>query len=188
MKKYIILFSISIIVIFSTRYFIFTKHLERQYPMSYTYNSSLNEVRKNVSIVLSKDKYHGSSFEIGYDSIEKEMNNITDNENRNHFFINRFAWFSSGENSKIYYNWWGKLKLIPSYHIILDSLSKNQTKIIIESFPQVEAGTDFSLNHMLPYVTSRKVSVKPSTIEEYEIIWRVGQQCGEKNMPVPNEE
>lgn len=168
---------------FCTRYFVFTKHIEKLYPMYYVYHAPLDNVRNNVIAMFSNGKFHGLEFEIGYDSSERETNKITDNQNRNHFFINWFGWNSSGEDSKIYYNWWGKLKLIPSYHIILDSLSKNQTKITIESFPKVKAGTDFSLNHMLPYITSRKVNVMPSTIEEYEIIKRIGELSGETNMP-----
>lgn len=126
--------------------------------------------------------HHGLDFVIGYNSIKRETNKITYNGNRNHYFINWFGWKSSGESSKIYYNWWD-LKLIPSYHIILDSLSNSQTKITIESFPKVEAGTDFSLNHIQPYITSRKVNVKPSTVEEYEIIRMIGERCGEKKLP-----
>ena len=179
MKKYIVLIPIILILIFCTRYFVFTKHIERLNPMSYVYNASIDKVRENIIGIFSNGKFHRLDFEEGYKPIERETNKISDNENKNHFFINWFAWFSSGEDSKIYYNWWGKLKLIPSYHIILDSLSNSQTKITIESFPKVEAGTDFSLNHMLPYITSRKVSVKPSTIEEYEIIRMIGERSGE---------
>jgi hypothetical protein len=116
-----------------------------------------------------------------------EMLKLSENENKNHFFVNWFGWDSNGEKSEIYYNFWGKLNLIPSYHIILDSISINQTKISILSFPEVEAGYDLSMNHMLPYVTSRKVTVKPSTIEEYQIIKLIGEKSGEKNMPTTNE-
>ncbi len=183
MKRYLVLIFLIIVLIFSTRYLVFTKHIEKPYPMYYIYNAPIDEVRNNVSSMFSNGKFYGLDNEIGYNPIERETSKITDNENRNHFFINWFGWNSSGEDSKIYYNWWGKLKLIPSYHIILDSLSNSQTKITIESFPKVKAGTDFSLNHMLPYITSRKVNVKPSTIEEYEILLRIGKLVGEKDMP-----
>jgi hypothetical protein len=153
-------------------------------PMTYVYNSPIAEVRENIGTVFSNGKFRGLDLEIGYNLIERETNKITGSQNRNHIFVNWFGLNSSVGNSKIYYNCWGKLKLIPSYHIILDSLSENQTKIAIQSFPKVIAGMDFSLNHMLPYITSRKVNVKPSTIEEYEIIRMVGELSGEKNMPV----
>ena len=157
-------------------------HLEKPKPMSYVYEIPIDQVRENVSAIFSNSKFHDLDFEVGYSYSEREINKIADNENKNHFFINWFAWNSSGENSEIYYNWWGKLKLIPSYHIILDSLSNRQTKITIESFPKVIAGTDFSLNHMVPYITPRRVKVKPSTIEEYEIIRMIGGK-GERSMP-----
>jgi hypothetical protein len=182
MKKYFFFIPLIIILIFSSRYFVFTKHLENRKPMSYVYKIPISQVRKNVSAIFSDGKFHNLDFEVGYSPSEREINKVTDDENKNHFFINRFAWDSSGEDSEIYYNWWGKLKLIPSYHIILDSLSTNQTKITIESFPKVIAGTDFSLNHMVPYITPRTVKVKPSTIEEYKIIRMIGSK-GEMSKP-----
>lgn len=187
MKKYLIALSIFIIVLFSSRYFIFTKHIEKKYPMSYVYHVPIEKVRKNIINMFSNSKFNNFSFEVGYDSLEIEMLKLSKKENKNHFFVNWFGWDSNGKKSKIYYNFWGKLKLIPSYHIVLDSLSINQTKINILSFPQVEAGLDFSINHMLPSVTSRKVTVKPSTIEEYQIIKTIGEKCGEKKMPTINE-
>lgn len=151
--------------------------------MSYVYSVPIDQVRKSVNFIFSNGRFHSLDFQVGYNKMEKEVNNITDDKNNNHFFINWFGWDPSGENSAIYYNWWGSLKLIPSYHIVLDSLSNTQTQIKIESFPKVKAGTEVSLNHFLPYFTSRKVNVKPSTIEEYEIIKLIGQQSGIKNMP-----
>ena len=186
-SKYIIWFIIVpviIILIYTTRYFVFTLHIEKLNPMSYVYKTSIDSVRRDISDFFSNGKFHDLDFEIGYNSSDREIYKIDSNDNKNHFFINWFGWNASEEDSKIYYNWWGKLKLIPSYHIILDSLSHNQTKITILSFPKVKAGSNFSFNHLLPYVTYRKVSVKPSSIEEYEIIRMIGERSGEKNMPL----
>ncbi|MDB5146190.1 MAG: hypothetical protein JWQ57_210 [Mucilaginibacter sp.] len=182
-KKYLLLILVVAILLFGTRYLVFTKHIEKLNPMSYVYNAPIDQVRKNVNPIFSNGKFHGLDFHVGYNKPEREINKITDSENRDHFFINWFGWDSSGEDSPIYYNWWGGLKLIPSYHIVLDSLSKTQTRIKIESFPKVKAGTEVSLNHLIPYFTSRKVNVKPSTIEEYEVIKLIGQRSGEKKMP-----
>ncbi len=169
MKRYLILIGVILILVFCSRYFVFTRKIEKPNPLSCVYNAPIGHVREKVNEMFSDGKFHGLDFYV--------------KENHNHFFINWFGWFSSGQYSEIYYNWWGKLKLIPSYHIFLDSVSNSQTKITINSFPKVEAGTDFSLNHLLPYITSRKVEVKPSTIEEYEIIKTIGEQLGEKHMP-----
>ncbi len=143
--------------------------------MSYVYDVPINKVRKNIYLIFSDGRFHGLNFQIGYDKTEKELNNLSDEKNKNHFFINWIGWESSGENSNIYYNLWGDLELIPRYHIILDSLSNIQTGIKIESLPKVKAGTEVSLNYLIPYFTSRKVNVEPSTIEEYEIIKLIGQ-------------
>lgn len=179
MKKYLLLIPVIAILIFVTRYFVFEKHIEKQMPMTYVYNIPIDVVRGNINAIFSNGKFHDLDFKVGYSSPEREINNITDNENKNHFFINWFGWFSSSEDSEIYYNWWGKLKLVPSYHIIVDSMANSQTKITVESFPKVIAGEDFSLNHGIPYITARKVEVKPSTIEEFEIIRMIGNMGNE---------
>ncbi len=173
MKKYIfqtLVIVVIAVLIFSSRYFVFTKQVVDLKPMSDICDVSINQVRENVIAIFSDGKFHDLNFDIGYSDAERKVKHVTDKENRNHFFINWFGWDSSGEDSEIYYNWWGKLKLIPCYHIILDSMSINRTRITIESFPKVMAGTDFSLNHLFPYATPRRVSVQPSSIEEYRII------------------
>jgi|GEM_PF-2516999 len=182
MKKYFLLFILLLITLFLSRYIVLIKPVDELYPMSYVYKSSANEIRKVLIETFSNSKFYGLDCQIGYDSIGRELVHVTEKENRNHFFINWNSWESSGEVSKIYYNLFGRLKLIPSYHIILDSISDMQTKLIIISFPKVKAGLSFSQNHLMPYITSRHVNVLPSTIEEYEILFNIGQKVGEKNM------
>ena len=78
----------------------------------------------------------------------------------------------------------GFLNLYPEYQIILDSLSPNQTTIKIESYPMVEIRRLINWDHFIPDGTFPDlVDVKPSTIEEYEIIKTIGDSLGEKNMP-----
>lgn len=151
--------------------------------MSYVYNVPIKQVRKNIQMLFSNYRFHDLDFQIGYNKVEQKMGKISDDKNNDHFFINWFGWQTSGEKSSVYYNLWGRLNLIPSYHIIIDSLSNTQTRIKIESFPAVEAGWEVSSNHLLPYITSRKVDVKPSSIEEYELIKMIGLASGLKNMP-----
>ncbi|MBK0378830.1 hypothetical protein [Mucilaginibacter segetis] len=167
------------VVIYATRYLVYKKQLKDIKLVSYVYKHPIIQVREEVVRMFSDERYHGLDMTQGYNSSESDLLKISQSDNLNHFFINWFAWYSGGE-SELYYNWWGKLKYIPKYHIVLDSISNDQTKIEIQSFPKVEAGTQFSLNHGLPYVTSRKVEVKPTTIEEYEIIKRIGKALGEK--------
>lgn len=184
MKKYIFLLISIVIVIVLSKYLILKKHLDRPNPTYYVYDVSIDKVRENIISIFSNRKFHNLDFKIGYNLPEIEIAKITEGENKNHFFINWFGWNSSGEDSKIYYNWWGTLKLIPKYHIILDSITKSRTKITIESFPKVKTGIDISFNHGVPYFTSFKASVAASTIEEYEIIRLIGIKSGETNMPV----
>ena len=182
MKKYLIAILFILLFTFCSRYFIFTKHIAKPNPLSYIYHKPIESVREKVIGVFSMDRFHSLNFIVGYDSVEQKMGNLTDNENRNHYFINPF-WLDSSGDAETYYNWWGKLKLIPWYHIALDSLSANQTRITIDSDPKVEAGWKISSNHGIPYIIPWRVSVKPSTVEEYQIIKSLGDQLGEKQMP-----
>lgn len=181
MKKITII--ISFLLLFSSCYFKLTRHLAELNPMEYIYNFSINDVRKTVNNKFSDDKFCGIPFQVGYFGFDKNDSQITENENRNNFFLISNYWAPVGK-SEMYYNWWGRLKLFPWYHIILDSISPNQTKIRIESEPKVKIGVSIEYNHGLPYrFGAYTVKVKPSTIEEYEIIKLIGEALGEKNMP-----
>ncbi len=163
-------------------YLIYPKHFKNPYPLSYTYNVPIEKVREKTMLFFRNTKFKKISFEIGYNTFELTAMKIMKNENRNHFFINNLSWNSTGR-SKLYYTWWGKLKLYPSYHIILDSLSESKTKITIKSYPEVKIGIYIFQNHLIPNIAPKKVRVEPSSIEEYDILRNIGILLEEKNMP-----
>jgi len=182
MKKILTIVILLAILVLCSRYLIFSKHIPKPNPLTYTYDFPIELVRKKVSETFSSGASQGMYVEIGYNKAESQLNGISPNENRNNFFINRIGFISSGE-SIMYYNFWGRLTLYPSYHIILDSISETRTRIRIESFPKVKTGPKIETNHGIPYLSSYRVYVKPSTIEEYEIIRSIGNFLGQKNMP-----
>lgn len=162
-------------------YFKISKTLPELNPIEYNYNFPIGEVRKTIDNIFSESKFHGLFFKIGYWGID-----TLNPENKNNFFLEYDIDFYSDSKikSEIYYNWWGYLKLFPHYHIVLDSISFNQTKIKIISYPKVKTGLALDYNHGIPSAIGPfLVEVKPSTIEEYEIIKMIGDALGEKNMP-----
>jgi hypothetical protein len=183
MKRLLILIILFSILLVCSHYVKFTKHIAKPNPLEYNYNFPIDDVRRVMNVRFSDYKFRAMSYFVGYNYVEQEMRKLTDTENSNHIFLNWYGVASAGQ-SEIYYNLWGKLDLYPCYHIILDSLSGNRTRIRIESFPKVKLGRMVDTNHGIPYLTSNRVEVKPSTIEEYEIIKIIGDDLGEKNMPV----
>lgn len=183
MKKFLIIVLSLLILLLGSQYLIFTRKIAKPNPVECTYNFSISNVRDKINNIFSNSNYHRMYYAVGYNTAEKNLLKITDAENHNHIFLN-WSGLSPFGKSEIYYNWWGKLELYLSSHIILDSLSERQTRIRIESFPQVETGYIFDLNHGVPYLTSLKVGVMPSTIEEYGIIKKIGDALGEKSMPL----
>ena len=122
--------------------------------------------------------YHFDYLGMGYDD---KLSKIPGNEHRQNLILE--SNLVSAGRSEIYYNWWGRLKLYPTYHIILDSVSDHRTRIIIASEPKVKTGLGLDTNHGIPYVSAHITKVKPSTIEEYEIIQLIGEVLNQKGMP-----
>jgi hypothetical protein len=92
-KKYLLLILVVAILLFCTTYFVFTKRIDKPNPMSYVYDAPIKQVRENVNLIFSNGRFHGLDFQVGYNKTEKEVNKITDDKNKNHFFINWFGAF-----------------------------------------------------------------------------------------------
>jgi hypothetical protein len=153
-------------------------------PLEYNFNAPIKEVRKEVIEQLSEGKYRGLPLQEGYDETEMKYFKLSELEldNRNHFFLNKSGEISTGK-SEYYRSFFGKmLEVYPFYHIVLDSISENQTNLKIISVPRViRQGID--TNHGIPIHNTWKAKVKPFTIEEYQLIKYIGEAVGEENMP-----
>lgn len=185
MKK---LFFIILSVLFlSSCYFKLTRKLPEKNPMEYVYNFPIFEVRKAIKINFSDNKFHGLSYNYGQvEYINKSLGSVTLQGDQNNIILEYdFDFYTHSKiKSEIYYNWWGRLKLYPHYHISLDSISPNKTKISVMSSPKIKTGIAIGYNHGLPStIGPYLVDVKPSTIEEYKIIKTIGDALNEKDMP-----
>lgn len=83
--------------------------------------------------------------------------------------------------SKVYKKFWKSLEYFAEFQLHFEPISENETKItVITHAPEVlySSSPVFS-GHA--YVNFKKV--KPTTIEEYEILLRIGKLVGEKDMP-----
>ena len=174
------IFIVFIIIFFSGC--VLTKYQAELNPLFFNFNAPIEDVRKEVIEQFSERKYKSLPLQEGYSESHREYFKLSELENRNHFFLNKYGEYTTGK-SEYYRNFWGKkLELYPSYHIVLDSISENQTTIEIISVPRVKRkGID--TNHGIPIYNTWEEQVKPSTIEEYEIIMLIGEALGEKNMP-----
>ena len=76
------------------------------------------------------------------------------------------------------------LEYMASFYIHLETISEKKTKVSIRTIePKVKIGKALfrSLPHFVRY--DRTLPVEPSTIEEYEILLKIGNLVGEKDMP-----
>jgi hypothetical protein len=83
--------------------------------------------------------------------------------------------------SKVYFKNGLPLLYFADFHIHLTATSASKTRIeIFTNNPWVSAGLDESSLLGPAYIA---VDVKPTTIEEYEILLKIGEQLGVKGMP-----
>ena len=87
--------------------------------------------------------------------------------------------------SKIYQRINGdSLEYMASFYLHLETISEKKTKVSIRTIePKVKIGK--ALFRSLPHFAreSRNLPVEPSTIEEYEILLKIGNLAGEMDMP-----
>jgi transcription elongation factor GreA-like protein len=84
--------------------------------------------------------------------------------------------------SKIYKKFWKSLEYVAKFQLHFVSLSETETKIeIITLDPKVLYWSLNLFNSGHSYVNFK--AVEPTTIEEYEILLRIGNLINEKNMP-----
>jgi hypothetical protein len=174
-------------VFMSSCYFKLTHRLKELNPMEYIYNLPIYEVRNIIKSNFSDNKFYGLSYNCGQVKyINESSASYTLQGDQNNIILEYDTDFytHSKIKSEIYYNWWGRLKLYPHYHISLDSISPNKTKISVASSPSIKTGIAIGCNHGFPSSFGPYlVDVKPSTIEEYKIIKTIGDALNEKDMP-----
>ena len=153
------------------------KELTALNPTSYIFEANIEQVRKSIIAGLGDYKMKCLALY----SKEDYENDVFNTNIRYDALLNSFCSFES----KIYFRFNKPLYYQASFHLHLDSISENRTKVEVFTLnPNICTwGFPFgSTGH--GYSHTKKVS--PSTIEEYEILLAIGKQLGEKNMPACN--
>jgi len=151
------------------------KKMENSNPTSYIFNVDLEQVRNAIKnglgdfqikcmALYAKEDYEKDIFntDIKYDAILNSFCNL---------------------DSKIYYKYGKPLPYHASFHIHLDSISENKTKVEVFTLNPKLYTFGIGVGHF-GYVREKEVS--PSTIEEYKILLAIGEQLGEQGMPACN--
>ncbi|HAM98707.1 MAG TPA: hypothetical protein DCQ26_08840 [Marinilabiliales bacterium] len=84
--------------------------------------------------------------------------------------------------SKVYYKFWKPLEYSATFQLHLTSIDANRTKIEVITYN----GSVFYWGIPFPggdHAFVKEKDVQPTTIEEYEILLRIGNLIGEKDMP-----
>ena len=153
------------------------KELTNPNPTNYIFEANIEQVR--IAIVNNTEKYKKNWMSLWSKKEDKKIRLHTD--------IKTDAWLNCFGNfdSKVYYKRGKPLPYSANFHIHLDSISENKTKVEIFTLnPEIVLGVIMygGMGHGHPRVKE----VLPSTMEEYEILLAIGEQLGEIGMPECN--
>lgn len=167
LNKSLCFFVLNLIMVFSITScgIVLSRKLVKKNPLSYQFDFPIDTVRNKVENI----KYLDRKF-------------IQNKGNENKFEL----WCFYGGKSKLYHNLCNDLLISGSFYIVLDSISKFTTNVRIESDLEVVSGFTISTNHGIPIFVDLFHKVKPSSIEEYEILKIIGIELGQKDMPEIN--
>lgn len=175
-----------------------TKPLEEKNPTSYVFHTPLSVLRENIVKDFSKDRSIDiidlrSVQEISRKQwIIKDVYNINSTAKHQRVFEkteNKLDLFLSPANnpavsySKVYKKFWKSLEYCAEFQLHFIPINENETKI--EVFTHGSEVLYFGFNFFgsgHSYVKYKKVEL--TTIEEYEILLRIGALAGEKDMPL----
>jgi hypothetical protein len=181
MKHIIKLISISLFSITVTGCYVEQK-LKTPNPTSYIFNANVEQVRiaikeglgdyqiKCLDLVLKGHRDYYDRDSIIYSILQNQKDAI-------------LRPFSCNVESKIYFRFGKSLPYDVEFHVHLDSISENKTKIEIFTLNPKVIIFQF-WNHGVGFSWDKKVP--PSTIDEYEILLSIGEQLGEEGMPECN--
>ncbi len=163
--------------------------LDKKNPVEYIYNSPIDSLHSMISRQLEINKMMVWDAQHGIMVIEEATKLFSQKGNSLDFclqsiqYVGRSRIYLAKKGVSFYYEAW--------FYLHLESIDKDHTKIrIITIEPKVVVGRE--LLPTPPHFVRRDktIAVEPSTIEEYEILLKIGELTGEKGMPqliLPNE-
>ena len=144
-------------------------------PTSYIFGSNLEQVKEAIKDVKKVTPLKSFRFIYAENSINEDSILFSKQANCNDVILINF---SASHDSKIYYKFGKTVYYNAKYHIHLDSVSTDKTKVEIYTLkPHI---ITFFLGGQ--HGINRSKNVLPSTIEEYEILLAIGKQLGQEGM------
>jgi hypothetical protein len=168
---------------------IFKKTMDKKNPVEYNFSISKDSLQSIISAQLKVenmmlwDSQHGIMVLEEISKKFSQKGNVSDFCLMPIYFIGKSKIYFAEENHSLDYEAW--------FYLHLESIDETHTKLTITTFePMLIVGRD-----LLPSPPHfgrgyKKMTVEPSTIEEYEILQKIGNLIGEKDMPpliLPNE-
>jgi hypothetical protein len=163
--------------------------LEKKNPVEYIYNSPVDSLHSIISRQVEINNMMLWDSQQGSMILEEVSNMFSQKGNSLDFCLESINYIGK---SKIYFaKSGGFFDYQAWFYIHLESIDSTHTKVRISTFePEIIVGRE--LLPRPPHFVRRDktLTVEPSTIEEYEILLKIGNLLEEKNMPsliLPNE-
>ena len=153
------------------------KKLINSNPTNYVFEASVEQVR--YAIKKANETYQTSGLLYFNDKDYHYSYIFNDSKNANDAILNPVM----DIKSKIYFRFGKPLPYSADFHIHLDSITENRTKVEIFTLNPTIVTFGIGYGHF-GYTWEKKVP--PSTIEEYEILLAIGRQLEEQGMPECN--
>lgn len=172
------------------------KLLDDKNPTSYIFHTPYDQLKEIIRCDFSKDRSKDMNdrkiaLEIGSrpwnvnDKISPYLLYLGDKvsekpENKLDLYLT-----PSGDRtvsySKVYKKFWKSLEYFAEFQLHFEPINENETKITVITHAPEVLYTSSPVFSGHAYVNFKKV--EPTTIEEYEILLRIGKLVGQKNMP-----
>lgn len=155
-------------------------------PISYCFSTNPKQVKE--AVIKKFDNYKTMNLDLvlkNENKFDRKINLLlSQNGNENDICLRTFGDCLS---SKVYLKDNKPALLEVDFHVHLDSLGINRTKVTINTLRyEIYTGAKIGISDNFVLGQPNTEKVPPSTIEEYEILLAIGEELGQKGMPPCN--
>lgn len=156
---------------------------EDKNPTKYCFDFPYKKVKNAIKIEFDKAKFKNRYLYFKDDDPFLEKGSEIFKEESN-----KFDAILTGDNfyskSYIYYKNDMLLDDESVFQIHISSISEDKTCLeVVNINPRIKIGVYLMFTHDLSFKGPKYITVEPSTIEEYEILYLIGKRLGQKDMP-----
>lgn len=173
-----------------------TKHFKEKNPTSYVFHAPIDQLRNLIVYDFFKDRSKKTDIDDFIEISRKQWDVGDANCSHNYEKVekifekpgNKLDLYLSPvgspiiSHSKVYKKFWKSLEYFAEFQLHFEPINEAETKITVITYdPEVLYWGFEIFNTGHAYVNFKKV--EPTTIEEFEILLRIGKLVGEKDMP-----